>query len=92
MGLSQSGAIQRGEAYVEAAADALLEPSKQKTPDEILASCRGWSRPTAMRGVFHRILAEGAIGGLEADIASVAEIFEWQGDARMRDIEKVYLR
>ena len=46
----------------------------------------------AMRDVFRRILAEGGIAGVEKDIASVADVFALQGDARMREIEKKYLR
>lgn len=42
-GLGQAEALKRGEAYVEAGADAVLIHSKQKTPDEILAFCRAWS-------------------------------------------------
>jgi phosphonopyruvate hydrolase len=41
-GLGQNEVLRRGEAYVEAGADALLIHSKQKTPDEILAFCRAW--------------------------------------------------
>ncbi len=46
----------------------------------------------AMRGVFRRILAEGGIAGVEGEIASVAEVFALQGDARMRELERAYLR
>jgi phosphonopyruvate hydrolase len=46
----------------------------------------------AMRITFQRIVSEGGISGVEDDIASVAEIFALQGDARMREIEKNYLR
>jgi phosphonopyruvate hydrolase len=46
----------------------------------------------AMRDAFRRILAEGGIGGVEKDIASVADIFVLQGDAQMREIEKKFLR
>ena len=46
----------------------------------------------AMRDVFRRILAEGGIAGVEGDIASVAEVFALQGDARVRELEKAYLR
>jgi 2-methylisocitrate lyase-like PEP mutase family enzyme len=46
----------------------------------------------AMQDVFRRILAEGGIAGVEKDIASVADVFALQGDARMREIEKKYLR
>ena len=46
----------------------------------------------AMRRVFRRILAEGGIAGVEAEIAPVAEIFALQGDARLREIERAYLR
>jgi phosphonopyruvate hydrolase len=46
----------------------------------------------AMQSTFRRILAEGGIAGVENDIASVAEVFALQGDARMRELEKMYLR
>jgi phosphonopyruvate hydrolase len=46
----------------------------------------------AMQDVFRRILAEGGIAAVESDIASVADVFALQGDARMRDIEKAFLR
>jgi phosphonopyruvate hydrolase len=46
----------------------------------------------AMRDVFRRILAEGGIAGVEKDIASVADVFALQGDARMRELEKAFLR
>jgi phosphonopyruvate hydrolase len=46
----------------------------------------------AMQNVFHRILAEGGIAGVEKEIASVADVFALQGDARMREIEKTFLR
>ena len=45
-----------------------------------------------MRSVFRRILAEGGIAGVEGGIASVAEVFALRGDARMRELEKAYLR
>jgi phosphonopyruvate hydrolase len=46
----------------------------------------------AMRATFARILAEGGIAGVEAEIASVADVFALQGDARLRKIEAAYLR
>ena len=46
----------------------------------------------AMQKVFHRILAEGGIAGVENEIASVADVFALQGDHRMREIEKSFLR
>ena len=46
----------------------------------------------AMQRTFARIIAEGGIAGVERDIASVADVFALQGDARMREIEKNYLR
>ncbi len=46
----------------------------------------------AMRSVFRRILAEGGIAAVEGDIASVAEVFALQGDARVRELERAYLR
>lgn len=41
-GLGEEEALRRGEAYVDAGADAVLIHSKQKTPDEILSFCRAW--------------------------------------------------
>jgi hypothetical protein len=32
------------------------------------------------------------MAGVETEIATVAEIFDLQGDPRMREIEKAYLR
>jgi phosphonopyruvate hydrolase len=46
----------------------------------------------AMQNVFSRILAEGGIAGVESDIASVADVFALQGDKRMRELEKAFLR
>jgi phosphonopyruvate hydrolase len=46
----------------------------------------------AMRDTFRRILAEGGIAGVEARIASVAEVFALQGDPRLRELERAYLR
>jgi phosphonopyruvate hydrolase len=46
----------------------------------------------AMQGTFRRILAEGGIAGVEGDIASVAEVFALQGDAKMRELERAFLR
>src|SRR5438270_4162195 len=46
----------------------------------------------AMATTFRRIIAEGGIAGVEREIASVADVFALQGDARMREIEKTYLR
>ena len=40
--LGEDEALRRGEAYVEAGADAVLIYSKRKTPDEILSFCRAW--------------------------------------------------
>jgi phosphonopyruvate hydrolase len=45
----------------------------------------------AMRRAFGRIIEEAGIAGVERDIASVADIFALQGDAYMRDLEKVYM-
>lgn len=42
-GLGEEEALKRGEAYVDAGADAVLIHSKEKTPDEILSFCRAWS-------------------------------------------------
>lgn len=46
----------------------------------------------AMRATFRRILDEGGLAGVEPGIATVAEVFALQGDERMREIEKAYLR
>ena len=50
------------------------------------------SAVAAMQTTFRRILAEGGIAGVEKDIASVADVFALQGDARMRELEKKFLR
>jgi len=41
-GLGEEEALKRGEAYVEAGADAILIHSKSKKPDEILSFCKAW--------------------------------------------------
>ncbi len=46
----------------------------------------------AMQETFRRIMQDGGIAGVEADIASVADVFALQGDAGMRRIEATYLR
>ena len=46
----------------------------------------------AMRDAFRRILKDGGIAGVEADIASVADVFALQDDKRMRELEKAFLR
>jgi len=46
----------------------------------------------AMRETFARVLTEGGIAGAESRIASVAEIFDLQGDGRMRELERRFLR
>jgi len=46
----------------------------------------------AMQATFRRILADGGIAGVENDIATVAEVFARQGDARRRRMEKAFLR
>ena len=46
----------------------------------------------ALRATFARILAEGGIAGVESSIATVAEIFDLQGDDRMRELENRFLR
>ena len=46
----------------------------------------------AMRAAFARILAEGGIAGVESSIATVAEIFDLQGDGRLRELESRFLR
>lgn len=47
---------------------------------------------SAMRETFGRIIREGGIAGVERSIASVKDVFELQGDANMREIEKKYLK
>lgn len=47
---------------------------------------------SALRKTYKRILEEGGINGVQEDIASVSEIFELQGDAKMRELEEKYLR
>ncbi|MBY0335665.1 MAG: phosphonopyruvate hydrolase [Acetobacteraceae bacterium] len=46
----------------------------------------------AMRDTFRSILAEGGIAGVEGRIASVADVFALQGDDRLRELEKAFLR
>jgi phosphoenolpyruvate phosphomutase len=46
----------------------------------------------AMRDIFARIRAAGGMRGVQADIATVAEIMELQGEAEMRRLEDTYLR
>ena len=129
-GLGEDEAVRKGEAYVDAGADAVLVHSKERTPDEVLGFVRRWEGrrplvlvPTAypelmfeeikglgkvglvicgnhavraavqgMRNAFERILADGGIAGVEGEIATVADIFELQGDEHMRKLEKEYLR
>jgi len=45
-----------------------------------------------MLTTFKKVLGEGGIAGVEGEIASVKEIFELQGDEKMREIERKYLR
>lgn len=47
---------------------------------------------TAMRAVFKRIRAERSIAGVEGEIVGVNQIIELQDDARMRGLEKRFLR
>jgi phosphoenolpyruvate phosphomutase len=46
----------------------------------------------AMQRVFAQIRRDGGIAAVDATLPTVAEIIELQGDARMRDLEKKYLR
>jgi 2-methylisocitrate lyase-like PEP mutase family enzyme len=46
----------------------------------------------AMRTVFARIRQEGGIAGVERDIATVDQIFDLQGMAKVKDDEKRYLK
>jgi phosphonopyruvate hydrolase len=69
-GLGQDEALRRGEAYVEAGADAVLIHSRQKTPDEIVQFCSAWPGrvplvlvPTAYPQLsFTEVAALGKIG------------------------------
>jgi phosphonopyruvate hydrolase len=45
-----------------------------------------------MRNTFRRIMADGGIAGAEGDVASVADVFALQGDARLRELEARFLR
>jgi 2-methylisocitrate lyase-like PEP mutase family enzyme len=45
-----------------------------------------------MRKAFAKIAREGGIAAVDADIASVNEVFELQGDRQMRDLEMEFLR
>lgn len=47
-GRGQAEAIERGLAYVEAGADAILIHSKQKTPDEIVGFVAAWPGPAPL--------------------------------------------
>jgi hypothetical protein len=44
------------------------------------------------QSAYRRNLAEGGIAGVEKEIASVTNVFAQQGDARMRELEKGFLR
>jgi phosphoenolpyruvate phosphomutase len=46
----------------------------------------------AMREIFARIRQDGGIHGVEADIATVDEVFELQGMSKVKDNEKRFLR
>ncbi|ASK19753.1 MULTISPECIES: phosphonopyruvate hydrolase [unclassified Halomonas] len=46
----------------------------------------------AMREIFRQIREQGGIHCLPDDFTSVNEIIELQGDAKMRDLERLYLR
>ncbi|MCH7342329.1 phosphonopyruvate hydrolase [Pelomonas sp. CA6] len=46
----------------------------------------------AMRSVFAQIRRDGGIQGVDASLPSVSDIIGWQGDMRMRDIERLFLR
>ncbi len=69
-GLGQDEALQRGAAYAEAGADAVLVHSKEKTPDQILQFCNAWPGqvplvlvPTAYPQLcFSEIAALGKVG------------------------------
>jgi phosphonopyruvate hydrolase len=89
-GLGQYEALRRGEAYVEAGADAVLIHSKQKTPDEILAFCQAWPGrvplvlvPTSYPQLsFASIAALGKVGliicgnhGIRAAVAAMRSTF-----------------
>ena len=47
---------------------------------------------SSMQSVFRQIIEEQSIAGVEKRITPVAEIFDLQGDAVMRNIEKDFIR
>jgi len=68
-GMGQQEAIQRGLAYEEAGADALLIHSKQKMPDEVLAFIKAWP------GKLPLVLVPTSYPQLtEADIATLGKV------------------
>jgi len=82
-------ALDRGEAYAEAGADAVLIHSKEKTPDQIIEFAHRWTRPTPLVAVpttYDTITAAelGALGyrlvifanhGLRAAIRAIEEAY-----------------
>ena len=50
-GYSMEDALERGEAYADAGADAVLIHSKEKTPDQIIEFAHRWTRPTPLVAV-----------------------------------------
>ncbi|KAK5559854.1 hypothetical protein LTR46_001604 [Exophiala xenobiotica] len=46
----------------------------------------------AMRHTFTRIVQDNGLFGVEREIASVKDVFDLQGDAAMRELERKYLR
>ncbi len=50
------------------------------------------SAVAGMRVAFRKIRTQRSIAGVEGEIATVADIFDLQGDGAMRGIEKKYLR
>ncbi|MCP5264740.1 MAG: phosphonopyruvate hydrolase [Burkholderiaceae bacterium] len=68
-GRGRAEAIERGLAYADAGADAILIHSKQKTPDEILAFVAAWPGPVPL------VLVPTAYPQLsEADIAALGKV------------------
>ena len=47
---------------------------------------------SAMQRTFAQIIKENGVAGVESEIAPVSDVFELQGDAAMRELERKFLR
>jgi phosphoenolpyruvate phosphomutase len=89
-GCGQAEALKRAHAYVDAGADAIVIHSRSPQPDEVLAFCGAWDRPTPLVLIpttYHTItdaqmLAAGTVRtaiyanhGLRAAVASMKRVF-----------------